>query len=185
LQTANNPASEIEIAGEKVFRIRWKKARSRHARYPFELNSTVYKTDLVKKIVAHAAKEHPMLQKWFTRESVPLRLLRCITSMKHFFVSISTFHNPNTLEGHCHQWCKKNRSKIPSYLYFQKTCASAVQINRVNTTTDNPIDGSNEHTVEALNEKYRKGYRFDIEALKAKKPNETHVGRDFFKLVKR
>ena len=74
---------------------------------------------------------------------------------------------------------------MPACLYFQKLCASAIQINRVNTTVSNPTDGSSEHTVEALNEKYKQGYRFDIGAIEKNKPMVTHVGREYFKLVKR
>lgn len=120
----------------------------------------------------------------FTKESMFVKSLSHIISMKHFLISISTFHDPNTLEGYCYRWCKSHKSKVPDYLYFQKLCASAIQINRVNTSVDNPFDGSSEYTVEALNEKYKQGYRFDIEAIERNRPEETHVGQRYFRLIK-
>jgi hypothetical protein len=105
--------------------------------------------------------------------------------MKDFLISLETFHKPNTLEGYCCRWCKNHRRKLPSHLYFQKFCASAIQINIVNTEIDNPIFGGREHTVEVLNEKYRDGCRFDIEAIRKNKPCHTHVGLEFFALIKR
>ena len=181
----NDVLTEMAIGGEKGYRLNWKNAQNHNARYPFELNSTVYRTALVKEIVAHVAKERPVLTKIFARKSLLVKLLGRIISMKHFLISINTFHNPNSLEGYCYRWCKKHKSRLPSYLYFQKLCASAIQINRVNTVVDNPIDGSSEHTVEALNEKYKEGYRFDIGAIQKNKPTATHVGREYFRLTKK
>jgi len=50
---------------------------------------------------------------------------------------------------------------------------------------DNPVDGSTDHTVDVLNERYKRGYRLDIEAVEKRKPQATHVGREYFTLVKR
>lgn len=38
--------------------------------------------------------------------------------------------------------------------------------------------------VKALNEKYKQGYRLDIDAIERNKPKATHVGQKYFKLVK-
>ena len=176
--------TEIKVAGERVYRLNWKDRQDRIAKYPFELNSTIYRMDLVRDIVAHVARQRLLLKKFFARESILVKSLSRIMSMKHFLISINTFHDPNTLEGYCYRWCKSHKSKVPDYLYFQKLCASAIQINRVNTSVDNLIDGSGEHTVEALNEKYRQGYRFDIEAIERNRPEETHVGQRYFRLTK-
>ncbi len=184
-RTGNDKITEIEVAAQSVYKLNWKNGQSRNARYPFELNSTVYRTDLVKNIVAHVAKERPLLKKIFAKESMLVKGLSQVISMKHFLHSMNTFHDPNSLESCCYRWCKTNKSKVRSYLYFQKLCASAVQINRVNTSVANPFDGSLEHTVEALNEKYKQGYRFDIEAIERDKPEETHVGQRYFRLIKK
>lgn len=185
LTGGNDVLTEMEIGGKKVYKLNWKNGQTRNTRYPFELNSTVYRTILVREIVRHVAKERPLLKKLFARESAFVKSLSHIISMKHFLISINTFHDPNILEGYCYRWCKRYKSKVPACLYFQKLCASAIQINRVNTTVSNPTDGSSEHTVEALNEKYKQGYRFDIGAIEKNKPIVTHVGREYFKLVKR
>ncbi|MGB5157623.1 MAG: hypothetical protein WBN77_09340 [Desulfobacterales bacterium] len=125
------------------------------------------------------------MNRLFAKESMLVKFLSLIIPMKHFLISINTFHNPNSLEGHCYRWCRKHQSRIPNYLYFQKLCASAIQINRVNTVADNPVDGLCEHTVEALNEKYKQGYRFDINTIEKNRPTATHVGRKYFKLIKK
>lgn len=176
--------AEVVSAGEKVYRINWQRAHSRNGQYPFELNSAVYTTSLVRRILEPVAKEHPILKKIFERESFLVKSLRLIFHMKDFLAVLDTFHDPNTLEGYCYRWCQTHKWRLPGYLYFQKLCASAVQINRVNTTTDNPTDGLSEHTVQALNEKYKQGYRLDIEAFENNKPETTHVGQEYFRLVK-
>jgi len=185
LQQERSQISQIKVNGASVYRLNWKGATSKNGKYPFELNSTVYKTDLVKEVLAHVAKDRPLLKRLFPQGSLRIRCLSRIVSMKNFLILMSTFHDPNTLEGHCCRWCKKHKWKVPSYLYFQKLCASAIQVNRVNTAVGNPIDGSREHTVEALSEKYKQGYRFDIEAIERNRPKATHVGKEYFSLVKK
>jgi hypothetical protein len=53
----------------------------------------------------------------------------------------------------------------------------------VNTTTKDSFDGSKDYTVETLNEKYKQGYRLDIEAIEKNKPKQTHAGGEYFKLI--
>ncbi len=185
IQEDKDQIYQANDTGEKIYNLNWKKGKSLAARYPFELNSTVYKADLVRKIIADVARERPLLQRFFKKGSLFTRSLGLFISAKDFMVWIHTFHDPNTLEGYCYRWCKNHQSRVPDCLYFQKLCASAIQVNQVTTSVNNPTDGSNEHTVEALNEKYKLGYRFDIEAIKSTKPNDTHVGQEYFKLVKR
>ena len=185
LQQEQEQICQIKIDGRDLYRLNWKSAASRNGKYPFELNSTIYRTELVKKIVAHVAKEHLMLKRVFRQNSLRVRVLGRLVSMKDFLILMSTFRDPNSLEGHCYRWCKKHKWKVPSYLYFQKLCASAIQVNRVNTAVGNPIDGSREHTVEALSEAYKQGYRFDIEAIEKNKPRATHVGKEYFRLTRR
>lgn len=176
--------TEMEIADEKVYRLNWKQGKTPNSKYPFELNSTIYKTGLVKEIVSRTGREWPMLKKLFPKDSVRVKLLKKIVSMKDFLIAIDTFRNPNTLETHCYKWCRRNKSKVPDYLYYQKLCASALQINTVNTELDSPIDSPDNLTVEALNEQYKQGYRFDIDAIEKNKPKATHAGGECFSFTR-
>jgi hypothetical protein len=54
----------------------------------------------------------------------------------------------------------------------------------VNTTTKNTYDGTDEHTVEALNDKYKHGYRLDIDFVTDNRPTEPGCGQKYFKLMK-
>ena len=176
--------TEMEIAGEKVYKLNWKQGKTPNSKYPFELNSTIYKTGLVKEIVSRTGREWPRLKKLFAKDSVRVKLLKKIVSMKDFLIAIDTFRNPNTLETHCYKWCRRNKTKVPDYLYYQKLCASALQINTVNTELDNPIDSPDNLTVEALNEQYKQGYRFDIDAIEQNKPKATHAGGECFSFTR-
>jgi hypothetical protein len=184
IEQENERVSQVSIYGGDVYRLNWKKATGKNGKYPFALNGTIYKTELVKDIVRHVAEERPLFKRLFPRDSMRIKFLSHIISMKNFMASLETFHDPNTLEGYCYRWCKTHKLKLPNYLYFQKLCASVIQVNRVNTTTDNPVDGSCEHTVNALNEKYKQGYRFDIGAVERCKPRATHTGRKHFGLIR-
>ena len=104
--------------------------------------------------------------------------------MKNFLILLETFHNPNNLEGHCYRWVKKHNRRYREKLFFQKLCSAAIQVNTVNTAVNNPIDGGDEYTVESLNEEYKLGFRFNIEAVEKNKPSKTHVGRHYFNLLK-
>ncbi len=94
------------------------------------------------------------------------------------------FYGPNTLESWVCRWCQNNSELLPNYLYFQKNCASAIQVNMVNTSTKNDFDSAAEYTVEALNERYKTGYGLDIDFVARNKPTATHCGVEFFKLTK-
>lgn len=184
LRDGGDKATEVTVAGQSVYKVNWKNAQNRHAKYPFELNSTVYKTALVKDILSYVGRERPLLKKIFPKESLRVNFLRKILSMKDFLISLETFQDPNSLEGYCCRWCKNHKPKFASYLFFQKLCASAIQVNRVNTTTANPVDGSSEHTIEELNNKYKQGYRLDVEMIERNKPTTTHIGRRYFRIIK-
>lgn len=184
LQPENDIVNEFTVGGQKIYRVNWKQSHSPNAKYPFELNSTIYKTAFVKKVISHISRGYPLIKKLFTKDSLHMGFLPHIISMKNFLASMETFHCPNTLEGYGYRWCKTHKSKMPDYLYFRKLCASAIQVNIVNTSVNNPTDGSSEHTIEALNEKYKQGFKFDIEAIERNKPQATHVGREYFRLVK-
>jgi hypothetical protein len=74
---------------------------------------------------------------------------------------------------------------MPRFTYFQKLCASAIQVNMVNTTTSNTISGTGEHTVEVLNEKFRQGYRLDIDYPAENVPAGPGCGKECFRLVRK
>ncbi len=184
LREGGDRVTQVRVRGQDVFRVNWKQGRVPEARYPFEVNSTVYRTSRVQEIVRLVAQDHPRIRRIFPPESLRVRFLRPFISMKDLLVLSSGFHDPNTLEGHGARWCKAHRRRLPDYLYFQKPCACAIQINRVNTTVDNPTDGSAEHEVESLNEMFKQGYRFDVRSLEESRPRETHVGRQYFRLIR-
>jgi hypothetical protein len=171
---------KLRAAGQDIYRVNWKKAKDRHARYPFELNSTIYRTKFVKYVLSHISHERKILKKIFRPDSLRVRFLKKIVSLKSLL--LETFHDPNTLEGYGYRWCRKHKRRVPNYLYFQKLCAATLQVNRVNTSVPNPIFGTDEHSVEFLNERYKQGYRLDIEAIARNKPDSLRVGREFFRL---
>jgi hypothetical protein len=94
------------------------------------------------------------------------------------------FFNPNTFESWPCRWCKNHREQLPDYTYFQKSCGCAIQVNMVNTSTQNTLEDSDEHTVETLNDKYKNNYRVDIDFVAASRPTEPGGGRELFKLKK-
>ena len=174
--------SSYKINRQDMYSVNWKKTEDKTARYPFELNGTIYRTELVREIILHVSKDKEVLKKIFTKDSMQVRILRKVFSMKNFLTLLETFHNPNNLEGHCYRWVKTHKRKYPGKIFFQKLCSSAIQVNIVNTVVDNPTNGSQEQAVEILNEKYKQGYRFDIDYLIKNKPRQTHVGKDHFQL---
>ena len=50
----------------------------------------------------------------------------------------------------------------------------------VNTSTKKQFSGSPEHTVEALNEKYKNGFKLDIDFVSQNKPATAHSGPEYF-----
>ncbi|HEV56455.1 MAG TPA: hypothetical protein ENN87_03025 [Phycisphaerales bacterium] len=183
LQADQRHMMEMVVEGRPVYGVHWAKALDKTARYPFELNSTIYRTDLVRRIIGAVDTKSPVLGRLFRQKGPLVRALRPVASPKRFLLLSETFKNPNTLEGLCYRWCRSHARRLPPYLCFQKLCACAIQVNIVNTAIDNPIDGAAEHSVEALNAKYAEGFRFDHAFLMKNKPRRTHVGRRHFNLV--
>jgi hypothetical protein len=171
-----------EINGQEVYSVNWKKAKDKTARYPFELNGTIYLTEMVREIVSHVSGDKVALKKTFAKSSLLVRILSRVFSMKNFLILLDAFRSPNSLEGNCHRWVKTHKSKYAGKLFFQKLCCSAIQVNIVNTERDNAVFGGAEHTVEALNEKFKRGYRFDVDFTASEKPRQTHSGQESFKL---
>jgi len=181
----DDPVSRDEIAGQPVYSINWPQGKKPITRYPFELCATIYKTELVKRIIRNSRKNNPLCEQFFAPDSVTTRLLSRVVKRHKLLKIFGYFYNPNTLESWNCRWCQNHSEQLPGRIYFQKFCASAIQVNMVNTSTNNESDAGLEYAVETLAEKYSQGYRLDIDALVSKKPMRTHCGKESFVLAKR
>jgi hypothetical protein len=184
LKDTGDVIENISSAGEKVFRINWKEGKTQHTRYPFELCCTFYKTELVKRIIYSLMNLNSFVKSLLGTKSVLIKLLSNTGLRKKILKRLGYIYSPNKLESWPCRWVQKNKTQVPDYIYFQRLCASAIQVNMVNTTTRNDHNGTQEHTVEALNDKYKQNYRFDIEYISRNKPSEPGCGREYFKLKK-
>ena len=175
---------ELKIFDQSFYRLDWTQGQTPNARYPFELCATIYETELIKKIFKGTMNQNRLLQKLFGPTSPLTKALGKKQSRKllKFF---GYFFSPNTLESWNCRWCQNNSDKLPNRLYFQKICATAIQVNMVNTSTNNESDSCTEYTVETLAEKYRQGYRLDIDVVIANRPNHTHCGQESFVLTRK
>ena len=127
---------------------------------------------------------NPLIRTLFSPGSKVIKVLVTIISTRSILKSFGYFFSPNTLESWSCRWCQNHSQQLPEFLYFQKLCASAIQVNMVNTSTKNEANFSGGHTVEVLAEKYKQGYRFDIDAIEKNRPTGAHCGQDYFKLIK-
>lgn len=176
--------NDIVVKGQTVHKVNWNFGRTPNTRYPFELCATIYRTSLIKRIIRSARKDNPVLEKLFVPDSPIMRALGSIISTRSILKSFGYFFNPNTLESWNCRWCQNHSEQLPSFLYFQELCASAIQVNMVNTSTKNETCGSFGHTTEALAKKYKQGYTFDINFVEKNKPTNFHCGQEFFKLTR-
>ncbi|MEN6576472.1 MAG: hypothetical protein ABFD90_09020 [Phycisphaerales bacterium] len=176
--------TELSAAGETIYRLNWKHGHTAHTRYPFELGCTFYRADLVRRILRGSMSAGPLAARLFLPSSSLMRVLAPLglrrSTLKHF----GYFFSPNTLESWPCRWSREHKDELPDFTYFQKICAVAIQVNLVNTTTRNEHYGTAEHTVEALNEKYRQGYAMDIEHVAANRPTEPSSGQKSFRLTR-
>jgi len=175
---------DFTVGNQKVFRLNWKKGQTPHSRYPFELCCTIYQTGLVQKIISNVMNNNPVIKKFFSPDSALIKGLRATKFARKIVKSFGYFFSPNTLESWNCRWCQNHPAELPSQLYFQKLGAIAIQVNIVNTSTDNTFDGGSGHTVETLNDKYKQGYRFDIDFVSENKPQILSCGREYFNLIK-
>jgi len=166
--------------GQRVYEMNWKAIKE----YPFELCATVYRTELVKSIIYSAKNNNPVIKKMFSPGSAFIRVLGQNRLRRKILKFFGYFYTPNTLESWNCRWCQNHSEQLPDFLYFQKQCASAIQVNMVNTSTNNTFNGSAECTVEALADKYKQGYRLDIDSVVSNKPTHTHCGKEYFILTK-
>jgi len=176
--------TECTIMPEPVYRVNWKNGQTPHTRYPFELCCTFYTTESVKKIIDGSMSGNVLARSVVAPDSLLIKVLEKVGRKRSVLKRFGFFFDPNTLESWPCRWCRNNREKLPDYTYFQKVCASAIQINMVNTSTRNSHDGTDEHTVEALNDRYKNDYRLDIDFVAEKRPTQPGCGREYFKLKK-
>lgn len=181
----SNDEITFEQAGDQtVCKIDWSKGQSVHSRYPFELCCTFYRTAMVKQILNELMSSNIIAKKLFKPDSVLVKTLWKIGSSRSLLKKFGYFFSPNTLESWPCKWCQRNSDKLPHFTYFQKLCVSAIQVNMVNTSTLNTFDGTLDQTVEKLNEKYKQGFRLDIDYVNKNKPSSMSCGHDYFRLVK-
>jgi len=175
--------SETSLGEDRVFSLDWTRGQTPTTRYPFELCATVYPTELVKRVISSTANKNPVIETLFAPNSVLIRTLGKAMKTRSILKKFGYFFNPNTLESWNCRWCRNNPERLPSKLFFQKLCASAVQVNLVNTATRNEFDDSGGFTVQLLAEKYKQGYKLDIDYVANQKPTGTHSGPEHFKLI--
>ena len=174
----------VTAADESIYRLNWKNGHTAHTRYPFELGCTFYRTDLIRQILRDSMSSSHLAYKLLGPSSALMRVLSPLGRRRSTLKRFGFFFSPNTLESWPCRWCCTHPDALPSFTYFQKLCAVAIQVNMVNTSTANEHYGTAEHTVEALNEKYKQGYVLDIEHVAASKPTEPSAGREFFRLCR-
>ncbi len=182
LASSGDEVTELSVAGDRVYRLNWKDGRTPHTRYPFELGCTFYRTELVRRILQSSMSSSPLAARLFMPSSLLMRALQPLGLRRSMLKRFGYFFSPNTLESWPCRWCREHKDLLPGYTYFQRICAAAIQVNMVNTSARNRHYGTEEHTVEALNEKYKQGYVLDIEHVAAGKPAEPSCGREFFRL---
>ncbi len=185
VKDGGDPISETFVSGQRVYSLDWTQGRTPATRYPFELCATIYPTPLLKKVIYHTMENNLLVRKLFSPDSFFIRVLGRTKSRRKILKYFGYFFSPNTLESWNCRWSQNHSEQLPGFLYFQKLCASAIQVNMVNTSTNNVWDGTAEHTVESLNEKYKEDFRLDIDFISNNKPTEPHCGKENFKLVKK
>jgi hypothetical protein len=185
LKAGNDRIGQASVAGQTVYSIDWRQGRTPTTRYPFELCATVLKTELVKRIISSSRNNNALLEKAFAPNSAVVNMLSVIFKRHSILKRFGYFYNPNTLESWNCRWCQRNHSLLPTRLFFQKLCASAIQVNMVNVTDRKTLDASKEDAIETLAQKYHQGYRLDIGFVRNNKPTDTHSGGEHFKLIQK
>jgi len=175
---------DVSIGEDKAYKLHWPGGRTKHTRYPFELCSTVYRTNLVRNVISHTMSSNSLAKGLFSPGSGLMRAWSKITSPRSLLKKFGFFYSPNTLESWPCRWCRNHSGELPGSTYFQKLCAVAIQVNMVNTSTRNDHYGTDEHAVEALNAKYREGYVLDIDFVAACKPSKAGGGPECFRLTR-
>ena len=174
-------AQNVFADNQKVYKMNWQTIKE----YPFELCATVYRTELVKNIIYNAKNNNTIIKKLFSPSSIFIKLLGKSKFKRKILKYFGYFYAPNPLESWNCRWCQNHASQLPPYLYYQKYCAAAIQINMVNTVTIGKNKNVDDFTVEALAEKYKHGYRLDIDFIAANKFTKEYPGNLKYKLIKK
>jgi hypothetical protein len=182
VKNGSDTISETIVAGQTVYSLNWTQGRTPSTRYPFELCATIYQTALVKRIINGTINNNPIIKKLFSPGSALIKVLAKVISTRPILKSFGYLYSPNTLESWNCRWCQNHTDQLPAFLYFQKLCASAIQVNMVNVTDRKTFDSLPDYTIETLAEKYKQGYRLDIDFISKNKPVNTHCDRELFKL---
>jgi len=177
--------SQKAVSAENTIKkLCWPKGSDPLTRYPFELCATIYRTGLVKKIVDSSRYQCPVLTRVFKPNAGIMANPGKGGIRRKILKKLGYFFSPNTFESFNCRWAQENCAELPPYIYFEKQCAAAVQVNLVNTTTRSDDLTEEQNTVEALNNKYQQGFRVDIDYLVTNKPLDTHCDEQYFKLKK-
>lgn len=184
LADSGDDIEECTVVGEQVYRLDWRKGRTRHTQYPFELCCTFYRTELVKTVIRNSMSSSVLAAKLFQPSSPLIKALGPLGLRRSTLKRFGYFFSPNKLESWPCRWCRNHGDQLPGFTYFQNMCATAIQVNMVNTSTRNAHCGTVEHTVEALNEKYKQEYVLDIDFVAAGKPTQPGSGPELFRLCK-
>jgi len=185
LKNGNDPVNQTAVAGQTIYSINWTQGRTLTTRYPFELCATIYLTVTVKNIINNIMNNNILAKRLFSPDSILIRALSKAVSARSILKSFGYFFSPNTLESWTCRWCQNHSDRLPNFLFFQKQCSTAIQVNMVNTSIlCNEFYEYSEYAIEVLANKYKQGYRFDINNLTRNKPTDTHCGPEYFKLVR-
>lgn len=184
LKDSGDSITDHTVADETVYRLNWKIGQTIHTRYPFEVSCSFYTTELVRRIVNNTMSGSTLVRSMFMPDSFVTGRLKNKRWKRKILKHFGFFFNPNTFESWPCRWCQRHSEQLPDYTYFQRLCGCAIQVNMVNTSTRNRHDGTDEHTVEALNDRYKNNYRVDIDFVAESRPREPGGGREFFRLKK-
>ena len=82
-------AEEFKISDQSFYRLDWTKGRTPTTRYPFELCATVYRTELIKRILKNSRTNSPIAERLFAPNSELVKTLGAIFK-KHKFLTKPT-----------------------------------------------------------------------------------------------
>jgi len=181
--TAGNVEERI-LYGQPIFAVDWTRGRSDNTRYPFELCATVYRTTDIRRLLQGRVSPNRLAQRFLLPGSPVMTACGRLFRGRKVLKRLGFFFNPNTLESWCCRYVQQHPEQFGHYLAYQKMCAIAIQVNTVNTSTRNTSDGTSDHTVEALNAKYKQGYRLDVDFVAKDKPKDFSRGHEFLRLAK-
>lgn len=120
VRKANDTINEVNIAGQTIYSINWTQGQTPATRYPFELCATIYKTELVKKIIKNSRKNNSLCENLFAPNSITIRVLSKIIRRHKILKRFGYFYNPNTLESwNCH-WSQNHAEQLQTRVAIAK-----------------------------------------------------------------